>query len=569
MRSPFRSIASFTASAMLSLLAIITILLGYNFLSAEYAKFEALEREQSLIHKVKGELESIRDKVAKDLPARIPQPGTPLNLLADRIKALESEIGNKQATHQKLWNDHPIERHVPTSNPFRQLASLDIEIAFLQQGLLYVRNLHSFGAGPVEAERQIKWFQAGGYELADQIYQNKKAQWELSEEQRLMWKVPLTSAYRQMKRLEAQEHLLQSAKDLQDKEINHWQGILQALQKLPHPGALVLDHAPANRAIQPVRDRLSENDKQLEGSSIGKFMRPVHDVLPKALWILVLALLSPLLVKIITYYLIAPVAARCPPVRLLPDVSGKFSTATTAVGGESGSTMPSRVTLPLSVDERSELLILPSNLQGMPLNAKSDTRWLLDWSMPLTSLIAGMYRLTRIRPNREERITVSSSTDPLAEFSLLDVPAGSALVLQPRSLVGVIQTRGEQLKVTRHWRFGKLAAWLTLQFRYVVFHGPAKLIVMGCRGVRVEPANSGRTVNQASTLGFSANLDYSVARNETFWAYYFGERELFNDSWHGDGCCVQSETSNREDHSGIFGRGLQGIVDTFLKIFGI
>ena len=113
MRSPFRSFTRFTTSTVLSLLVIVTILLGYNFLSAEYAKFEALEREQSVLHKVKSELESIRDKVAKELPARIPQPGTPLNLLADRIKALESEIGNKQATRQKLWDDHPIERLCP------------------------------------------------------------------------------------------------------------------------------------------------------------------------------------------------------------------------------------------------------------------------------------------------------------------------------------------------------------------------------------------------------------------------------------------------------------------------
>ena len=569
MRSPFRSITSFTTSAVLSLLAIITILLGYNFLSTEYAKFEALEHEQSVLHGLISNLEQARDKFAKELPARIPQPGTPLNLLADRIKALESEINTKQATRQKLWDSHPIERLVPISSTFQQIALLDMEIAFLQQGLIYARNLHSFGAGPLELEREIKSLQANSQEFATKIYQNQKEQWDLSNSARLLWQVPLTPPYREMKRLEAEERSLQAAKNDTDAKLNEKVRNLQTLRNLPRPGPLVLDHAPANRAIQQVTDRLSENAKQLDGSSLHKFMRPVHDVFPKALTILVLALLSPLLVKGITYYLIAPIAARCRPIRLLPDVSGKFSTATTAVGGESGPTMPSRVTLPLSVDERSELLILPSNLQGMPLNAKSDTRWLLDWSMPLTSLIAGMYRLTRIRPNSEERITVSSSSDPLAEFSLLDVPAGSALVLQPRCLVGVIQTRGKHLKVTRHWRFGKLAAWLTLQFRYIVFHGPAKLIVMGCRGVRVEPANSGRTVNQASTLGFSANLDYSVARNETFWSYYFGERELFNDSWRGDGCCVQSETSNREDHSGIFGRGLQGIVDTFLKIFGI
>ncbi len=569
MRSPFRNFTHWMSSTVLSLLVIITILLGYNYLSAEYAKFEALEQEQSVLHKVKRDLDGVRDQFAKELSARIPQPGTPLNLLAERIKSLELEINAKQATRQKLWDDHPIERYLPVSNTFREIATLDIEIAFLQQSLVYVRNLHTFGAGPLETERQISWFQTGSNKLGEQIYQNKKAQWELYNRERLLWQVPFTPAYREMKRLEAEERLLQNSKDQHDAEIVRQQGILQALQKLPLPGPLVLDHAPANRAIQPVNDRLAENDKQLDGSNLRKFMRPVKEVLPTALWILGIALISPLLVKVIAYYVIAPVAARRPPVRLLPASSGKLSTSIGSTGNESGPTTPSRVSLPLSVDERSELLILPSYLQGMPLNAKSDTRWLLDWSMPLTSLFAGMYRLTRIRPNSEERITVSSSTDPLAEFSLLDVPERSTLVLQPRSLVGIIQTRGERLKITRHWRFGRVGAWLTLQFRYIVFHGPAKLIVKGCRGVRVEPAISGRTVNQAATLGFSANLDYSVARNETFWSYYFGERELFNDSWQGDGYCVHAETPNSGDHSGIFGRGIQGVVDTFLKIFGI
>ena len=123
MRSPFRSFTHWITGTVLSLLVIITILLGYNFLSAEYAKFEALEQEQSVLHKVKNDLEGVRDKFAKELPARIPQPGTPLNLLAERIKVLESEINTKQATRQKLWDDHPIERHLPISNPFREIST--------------------------------------------------------------------------------------------------------------------------------------------------------------------------------------------------------------------------------------------------------------------------------------------------------------------------------------------------------------------------------------------------------------------------------------------------------------
>ena len=37
----------------------------------------------------------------------------------------------------------------------------------------------------------------------------------------------------------------------------------------------------------------------------------------------------------------------------------------------------------------------------------------------------------------------------------------------------------------------------------------------------------------------------------------------------GEGCCVYAETPHPNDHSGLFGRGLQGLLDTFLQIFYI
>lgn len=553
----------------LSLLGITTILLAYKFLHDEYEKVESLEREQSVLHTVENDLKGINDKRAKELLSRIPQSGTPPNLLAKDIQSLESEISSKQATRRRLWDDHPIERHLPVSSPFRQIATLDIEIALLQQGLSYERKLYSLTFDVAEAERQVKWFQAGSKKLAYEIYRNKNAQWELSKQKPLLWQVPYSSAYNEMKRLEGDERVLQTSKSQHDIEVARWQRTLEDVKKLPRPGPLVLDNGSANHTLERVTNDLAEKSTQLEGGKLHKVIRGIREALPTALGILVLAMLSPIVVKGVCYYVIAPIAGRRPPVRLLPESGGKVYAPVEGPGNDVGATTPSRVSLPLMLGEHSELLILPSHLQSLPLNVKSDTKWLLARSMPLTSLLAGMYRLTRIRPSKEERIIVSSSTDPLAEFSLLDVPAGSALVLQPRCLAGIIQTNGDQLKITRHWRFGSLGAWLTLQFRYIVFHGPATLIVKGCRGVRLEPAINGRTVNQAATLGFSANLDYSVARNETFLPYFFGERELFNDTWRGEGCCIHAATPQRGDHSAFFGRGLQGLVDTFLRIFGI
>ncbi|MBK9571210.1 MAG: hypothetical protein IPO43_00185 [Rhodoferax sp.] len=128
---------------------------------------------------------------------------------------------------------------------------------------------------------------------------------------------------------------------------------------------------------------------------------------------------------------------------------------------------------------------------------------------------------------------ISATKDPFSEVGILSLPEGAALVMQPHSLVGVVQPTGSPVRITSHWRLTSLHAWLTLQLRYLAFHGPARLIVQGGRGVRIERADAGRSINQAATIGFTANLAYSTRRCETFSAYWLGRQELLNDSFKG------------------------------------
>ena len=216
-----------------------------------------------------------------------------------------------------------------------------------------------------------------------------------------------------------------------------------------------------------------------------------------------------------------------------------------------------------------ELLVHPEFLQSASLEAKKETKWLLDWSMPLTSLASGMYGLTRVFPDGSEPIVVSSSKDPFIEISEIDLPSGSAVVLQPRCLVGIVQRPDKPICIKGYWRFG-LSNWLTMQLRYVVFHGPAKLIVKGCRGIRIEPVNTGRAINQAAMLGFTANLQYTVIRCETFGSYLMGKQELFNDCFSGrPGYYIYEETPHPNVKTGVTGRGMEGVIDTTMKVFGI
>ena len=229
----------------------------------------------------------------------------------------------------------------------------------------------------------------------------------------------------------------------------------------------------------------------------------------------------------------------------------------------------SAVSQPVVLEENQELLIQPEYLQSTSLQAKKKTQWLLNARIPFSSLLSGMFMLTRVGPAGAEPVVISATKDPLSEVGVIDLAEGAAFVCQPRSLAGVIQDRRHPIRITRHWRLGSLHAWLTLQLRFLVFHGPGQLVIKGCRGIRIESAGTGRLINQAATLGFSANLDYANTRCETFVSYWAGKEDLFNDLFTGgSGVYVYEEMPDLKRTTGV-GRHLEGFTDALLKIFGV
>jgi uncharacterized protein (AIM24 family) len=284
----------------------------------------------------------------------------------------------------------------------------------------------------------------------------------------------------------------------------------------------------------------------------------------QAFGILILVTLAPVGIKAIWYWLLAPIVEKRPPIRIR--MGGAQVPATQ---GEPSRCKISAVSQDIVLEDGDELLVHPDYLQSSTSQSHKNTKWLLDVRYPFTSIAAGMVMLTRVRSTTREPVVVSSRNDALSEVGVITLHAGDALVLQPRSLVGVVQRTGSPIRIRRRWVFS-LSAWITLQFRYLVFEGPGKLLVQGCRGVRVEPAGTGRSIDQNATMGFSANLDYRPRRSETFSAYVMGVNGLFNDSFTGaPGYCVYEEMPYLGKRSGITGRGLEGITDGLLKVVGI
>jgi len=330
--------------------------------------------------------------------------------------------------------------------------------------------------------------------------------------------------------------------------------LLVGLRTAPPPDDL-------DQALQRQREALAQH----WATRIWDAIRPV---LLWALWVLGLVILIPPAVKAFWFYLIAPIAARLDPIRLRPDVGGATDWAAARVAG--GSPSGSAVSREVVLRPGEELLIKPEYLQSSVNDARIDSRFVLSRHLFFGSLATGLVNLTRIRVDREASVTVSATQDLIDEVAVIEIAEGSALVFQPRNLVGVIQRDERPLRIEKIWRAGHLSSWLTLRLRHLVFHGPCALIVKGARGVAMEPATSGRRVAGAATMGWSAGLAWSVRRSETFHAYRTGKQSLFNDSFDGpDGEVVYEQMPRAGAKGGWWARGLDGIGDGLLKVVGL
>ncbi|NBC96564.1 MAG: hypothetical protein GVY27_09445 [Deinococcus-Thermus bacterium] len=303
----------------------------------------------------------------------------------------------------------------------------------------------------------------------------------------------------------------------------------------------------ANLAAEPIPQELAQN--------LSRTL--LRDIALKALWALLAILLLPPALRVVLYYGLAPIAETRPPLRFA-DPAGAPAVPP---AGES------RVSLSITLGEGEEAVVRQDFLQSSSLSGTKRTRWLLDWSHPIASCASGMRFLTAVGGAGEE-VLVSAVADPLAELALLEIPAGGAAVVRPSALAGLVQRAGEPVRITTRWRLFSLPAWLTFQLRYFVFHGPARLVLKGGRGVRIEPARRGRIVGQGQLIGFSTDCAYSVIRTETFWPYFFGREALLKDRIEEGAGMLLVEEAPLAGRGGIR-RGFEGAFDAVLKLFGI
>ena len=77
-------------------------------------------------------------------------------------------------------------------------------------------------------------------------------------------------------------------------------------------------------------------------------------------------------------------------------------------------------------------------------------------------------------------------------------------------------------------------------------------------------------VRQTATLGFSADVAYSTLRSAPFLPYLQGQADLLYDRFEGEhGIYLHDETLDAARVGGRVKRGLEGLTDGVLKVFGL
>ena len=576
MRKLLPLLALWIARHLLSLLLIVLVLLAGNWLLGQYRASQALKEEIAALRSGQKDLQGYARGFEQAAGARLEAlRQASLAQLDERIAALEAELAGKKAAQGGMLAGALGGQGIET------WVRREMEIKAQEQELAGLRLLRANAvvlASREAARKELERRQRVQAFAEKELTESEQAIARFKSAQPGPYWLPGTDAHRRYEPLDEAHRGYTRARDDARAAVQQQQRAIEGIAAVQALPGLLVPPAAVEEVRAKMQAAIAPREEHLRRNWVERASRLVINVLPTALAILALLILAPLAIKALFYYGLARAAERRPPIHILP----AGSTSAAVSGG------PSAVSQAITIDGAHHLLALPDTLQSTSLHGVKGTQWLLDWRAPLTSIASGMVALTRIRaPGGAETVVLSALKNPLHEIAVLALPAGSALVLQPRALIGALVPDAHPLRITKHWRLFSARAWLTLQLRYLVFHGPVQLVVRGCRGVRIEPAGRGRRISQAATIAFDAGLGYATARCETFTAYLTGEQELFNDSFideaanvgvvagDGDapgrapGCFIYEEVPNDGRKPGLTGRGLEGFTDAALKVFGI
>ena len=153
------------------------------------------------------------------------------------------------------------------------------------------------------------------------------------------------------------------------------------------------------------------------------------------------------------------------------------------------------------------------------------------WSHPFSSLASGLVTLDRFRPTDTPWHVTLGDDEPDTQLLVLRLDQHPGFVVHPAHVVAILG----QPRVLRRWRLGHLHAWMTFQFRYLLFEGSGAVVLAGLGHLEGESVQGNAAgVASARVLGFDGRLAYRTARTRPFFPYLVGNRPLTEDLFDGE-----------------------------------
>jgi hypothetical protein len=553
---------------------IVLILFSGKFIRSEWTHMRSTVNELPALLTAQADVSNHQVALSQEMSRRVERLSeATVQRLDVKIHGLDNEITRLQRERKNAsLSSGALKGADWIVEELRQETIRRVEIELRHQARAYLSTLRAHAVvlsnrrAALEQLEKLRLAHARIYEgLQSTEQQLTKIQADLG----VLVKIPFTKWYEQVEKLKKDVKAGKAANSRVHKDYLAQKAILARLSLPVTLKQFKVNEQQLAEAVSTLRDRVLESERLAAQNHLWQAYQAVRPVLPIALAMLIGWWLVPVAVRTLFYFVLAPHAARRPPI-----VIGTKQGSTTLTFSDQRSARESSVvsavsqTMTLAPDH--EMLIRPDYSQSQPTGVNTTTKLLFDWNHWLTSIAAHLWVLKRLRTTQRADIVVSSTTDALDEVALLEIAPGEAVVLQPRGLVGMMYKTGQRPKIRSHWRLGTLHAWLTFQLRYLAFEGPATLIVKGCRGVRLESASTGRTISQDATLGFSANAVYATVRADPFIPYLRGRQSLFHDKFTGqDAYYLYEEVPRNARPDGQKHNPLEVLLDASLKAFGI
>lgn len=564
MRQLLTAILRFLLRHALQFALFIVILLAGRLLLAEWRSYSAGSEAVAALRLAADDADSHGASLAESATLRVNAlQKTSQTAIAARLAQVQAQLAALRAQRQPSLFSLPLPDPSTLALHAQEEATRRVEIEVLAQEARYLSALQAAISGE-DARQTLPRLHADHVRAYAALQNNLRQRRQLEAQHPVAARLPGSDAYAQLSHLEAEGQRL---REVNLQAYQAWLAQRARTSNAARPAPFAIDEQALSGALAPVQKAIAAGEEQLARNWIARWRAPVLDVAPTAALLVLSAILLPVAIKAFFYFVLAPIASRLPPLSIARELQVNGCSLPLPPLGES---RISAVSQALQLKPGQRMLIHPEYLQSSPVGTHKRTQWLLDWRFPFTSLAAGMAALTRLESDVTASVTISASDDPLLEVAVVHLPAGSALVFQPRGLVGLVCDAGQPLAISSHWRLGSLHAWLTLQLRFIVFRGPVTLIVRGCRGVRLECAGQGRSISQSATLGFTTDVLYSTMRSETFLPYLRGQQALLNDRFDGgNGVYLYEETPRHGKQPGKVGSWFEGFTDAILKVFGI